>query len=281
MRWGFLDPDVTTIPALVIFHLLAAYAMLYTNPDIGLIVATILLSIFTGFGITVGYHRYFAHHGFKAPKAVAYILAILGSIALQGPLRWWVGHHRAHHRAPDTDDDPYNARKGFWYSHVLWLKRQNWGVDESEDHPYFKMTRDIGADKFLALISNQWVYLAVFLFILSFLVIVAFGFTAFLWLVAVRLVIVWNVTFAVNSVTHRWGYRNYETNDLSTNHPVVGVLALGEGWHNNHHAYPRLAQHGHKWWELDLSWKLIQLLEAVGLARDVKRLDDRVTSGER
>lgn len=272
MRLSSHNPGVEIVPALLIFHAFAAYAVFFTTPSVHLVITTLVLYVVTGLGITVGYHRYFAHLGFKTPKAVAYTLAIVGSAACQGPLRWWVGHHRAHHRGPDTESDPYNARRGFWYSHLLWLHAQDWAVDESEDHPYAAMTRDIAADRSLAFLSNFWVYMTVFVILLPLAVIAFFGFEVFLWTVAVRLVIVWNITFAVNSVTHRWGYRNYPTDDLSTNHPLVGMLALGEGWHNNHHSKPRLAQHGHKWWEFDLSWKLIQLLEILGLARDVKRL---------
>lgn len=275
MRLSSLNIDVATIPTLLVFHALAAYAVFFTAPGMELVITTLVLCVVTGLGITVGYHRYFAHYSFKANKPVAYALAILGSVTWQGPLRWWVGHHRAHHRGPDTERDPYNARRGFWYSHLLWLNTQDWDVSGREDHPYAAITRDIAADRFLVQLSNTWVYITVFIVFLPLIVTAVFGFEVFLWIVAVRLVVVWNTTFAVNSVTHRWGYRNYRTNDLSTNHPLIGILALGEGWHNNHHAMPRLAQHGHRWWEFDLSWKLIQLLQILGLATDVKRLNEK------
>lgn len=259
---------------LLFFHILAGYAVFFTDPGRDLVIVTAILCVITGAGITVGFHRYFAHHGFKTNKAVGYMLAVLGSVTCQGPLRWWVGHHRAHHRGPDTERDPYDARRGFWYPHLLWLHGQSFRVEEDKDHPYAEITRDIAADSFLRFLSKEKIYIGLFVILLPLVIIASFGFEVFLWTIAVRLVVVWHTTFSVNSVTHRWGYRNYDTSDRSTNHPVVGILALGEGWHNNHHAMPRLAQHGHKWWEFDLSWKLIQLMQVLGLATDVKRLKD-------
>jgi len=274
MELGSRMRGLELLAVLLFFHLLAGYAVFFTEPDSGLVITTLVLCVITGAGITVGFHRYFAHHGFKTNKAVAYLLALLGSAACQGPVRWWVGHHRAHHRGPDTERDPYDARRGFWYSHLFWMYGENFRVQEEQTHPYAGITRDIAADPFLSFLSKESIYVGVFIILLPSTVFVLFGPEVFLWTVAVRLVVVWHTTFSVNSVTHRWGYRNYETSDRSSNHPVVGILALGEGWHNNHHAMPRLAQHGHKWWEFDLSWKLIQLLEAVGLATDVKRLEN-------
>lgn len=263
---------IEIVGVIVLVHFLAIYAVFFTTPTSATLVAAAVALLVTGLGITIGFHRYFCHHAFKAGKATAYTLAILGSAAFQGPLRWWVGHHRCHHRNPDGDGDPYDARQGFWYPHLLWLLGEDWDVGGNPNHPYAALAKDIAADPFLRFWSKRWVYFSVHNVFLPLGLIAGFGFDAFLWLFAVRLVVTWHITFAVNSAAHRWGYRNYETDDRSTNNPLVGFLAFGEGWHNNHHAKPSLAQHGHKWWEFDLSWQVIQLMAWLGLITGVKRL---------
>jgi stearoyl-CoA desaturase (delta-9 desaturase) len=182
MQFRFTTTGIEVIAVLLFYHVLAGYAVLFTTPDADLVLVTLALCVITGLGITVGFHRYFTHLGFKTNKAVAYLLAIIGSAACQGPIRWWVGHHRAHHRGPDTERDPYNARRGFWYSHVLWMYAQDWGVDESEHHPYAGMTRDIAADPFLSFLSRQWVYIGLFIVLLPLVVVALFGYEVFLGL---------------------------------------------------------------------------------------------------
>jgi stearoyl-CoA desaturase (delta-9 desaturase) len=194
-------------------------------------------------------------------------LATCGVLALQRSPLEWVSHHRMHHAGVDTHLDPHNARKGFWWSHLFWMCHHQPQFTDMKKMKRF--ARDIVADPYLNWLTNH--YAQVGLQVALGLALLIFGGIDYVvWGVFVRLVVTYHVTWLVNSATHKWGYRNYETDDLSSNTWWVGILAFGEGWHNNHHAHQDVAPAGHKWWEFDLTWQVIKLMRVFGWAYDIK-----------
>jgi stearoyl-CoA desaturase (Delta-9 desaturase) len=237
----------------------------------------------TGFGITVGYHRLFTHRSFKTTRAVRALLAVLGSMAVEGPLIEWVATHRKHHRFSDHPGDPHSphlehapgwrgALRGLGHAHVGWMLR---GKDMANPARYAK---DLVADRDLRLISRTfplWVMagLAVpFGLGVAFTGSVVGGLTGLLWGGAVRVFLLHHVTFSINSLCHYFGRTPFATGDQSRNLAWLAPLAFGEGWHNNHHAFPTSARHGLRRWQLDPGGWLIAGLERCHLARDVIRI---------
>jgi fatty-acid desaturase len=234
----------------------------------GAVLTAVILYFVTGmFGITLGYHRLLTHRTFKAPKWVERVLATCGTLALQRSPLEWVAHHRMHHAYSDTDLDPHNAREGFWWSHMGWMTRYK--PDLHDRAKLRKFARDIAADPYMMWLAGEapqiilQVALGLTLLFLG-------GWSYVIWGVFVRTAVVYHVTWFVNSATHKWGYRNYQSEDLASNVWWVGLLAFGEGWHNNHHTYPEVAPAGHRWYEIDITWYVIKAMRALGLAWDVK-----------
>ena len=204
------------------------------------------------------------------------MLGIAGSMACQGDLYWWCAIHRKHHQHSDEDHDPHSPHVGdggrikrFIYSHLGWLFR----TEQPDQDRYIP---DLKSDKDLKIISDLfpfWVLLSLIIPAVLGGVISGtwFGaFTGFLWGGLVRIFFEHHVTWSVNSVCHIWGSQPYESHDHSRNNPIVGVLALGEGWHNNHHAFPTSARHGLAWWQFDSSWIFIKMMSWVGMAKKIK-----------
>jgi sn-1 stearoyl-lipid 9-desaturase len=256
----------TMIIALIIFHIGAICAFLpglFSWQAVG--VAVLLHWITGGLGITLGWHRLLSHRSFQVPKWLEYFFAFCGTLALQGGIIWWVGLHRHHHLHSDEDVDHHDSKKGFIWSHVRWMC---FDVPAESDIPRF--TKDIADDPFYQFLNNYFFPLQVVLG----LVLYAIGSWPFVfWGVFARLVIVYHCTWLVNSATHKFGYRNFETTDNSTNCWWVAITTYGEGWHNNHHAYQYSARHGMKWWEIDITWMTIQVLQLLGLATKVKLVE--------
>ncbi|MEZ6089087.1 MAG: fatty acid desaturase [Pirellulaceae bacterium] len=236
-------------------------------------------------GINVCYHRLLTHRGFKCPLWLEHSLALLGICNLQDSPARWVAIHRMHHQHSDHQADPHTPRAGFWWSHVGWVLYRN--RDHDRTSHFERYVRDLLRDPFYLKLEIQWRWFGIFIShaLLYYVAGAAVGYylqgtidsavqmglSWFFWGVLVRVVIVLHGTWAVNSLTHVIGYRNYETRDDSRNHWLVALLTHGEGWHNNHHASPRAAAHGHKWWEFDMAWWVIRSMEMVGLATDVVR----------
>jgi stearoyl-CoA desaturase (delta-9 desaturase) len=248
----------------------------------GVVLATLGLYVFGTLGINLCYHRLLAHRGFAVPRWLEHIFAILGVCCLQDTPARWVAVHRRHHQHADEQDDPHSPLVNFFWGHMGWLMVEN--RDLLRLGIYDRYSRDILQDRFyVSLERNNWLWVI----LLSWLVFFAGGFAAALavgssttgatqfalsvlvWGVFLRTVMVWHITWSVNSVAHLWGYRNYETDEGSRNNVLVGLISNGEGWHNNHHAAPRSARHGHRWWEFDVTYLTIRLLAALGLARRV------------
>jgi sn-1 stearoyl-lipid 9-desaturase len=258
--------DWTMIIALVIFHIGAICAFLpglFSWQAVG--VAVLLHWITGGLGITLGWHRLLSHRSFQVPKWLEYFFALCGTLALQGGIIWWVGLHRHHHLHSDEDVDHHDSKKGFLWSHVRWMCYE---IPAESDIPRF--TKDLVSDKFYNFLNDYFFPLQVVLGVLLYLI---GGWPYVFWGVFARLVIVYHCTWLVNSATHKFGYRNFETTDNSTNCWWVALTTYGEGWHNNHHAYQYSARHGMKWWELDITWITIQVLQLLGLATKVKLVE--------
>jgi stearoyl-CoA desaturase (delta-9 desaturase) len=269
------------VATMALAHLLALLAVLpYFFSWTGFWLAIIGV-IVSASGINVGYHRMLAHKGISCSKRVEHCLAVLGVLAYQFGPAYWVAIHRRHHQASDAKRDPHSPSAGFFWAHIGWLFRATPNTDQAAILKRY--AGDLLEDPFYAwleanahwgrIVAASWlVYFFVGLLV-SFLgggdtsEAVQFGASLLVWGAAVRTVVVWHVTFAVNSVCHCWGYRNYATRDDSRNNPLVGIFAFGEGWHNNHHAFPRSARHGHRWWEFDLAWLIIKGLAALGLVK--------------
>ncbi|MBD2210973.1 fatty acid desaturase [Nostoc linckia FACHB-104] len=228
-------------------------------------VALFLHWLFGSIGVCLGYHRLLSHRSFKVPRFVEYAIAILGALSLQGGPIFWVAGHRLHHaHTEDEEKDPYSARKGFWWSHMMWIFYPR---AEFFNYDYYqRFAPDLVRDPFYRWLNRNFLVLqlpvALLLYALG-------GWSFVVYGVFVRCVVLWHTTWLINSVTHMWGYRTFEINDNSRNLWWAAILTYGEGWHNNHHAYPHVAKCGWRWWELDITWWAIWCLKTVGLAKDL------------
>jgi len=272
------------LTTIIVIHTLAVVAFL---PGLfvwwGIPILIIGNFIFGSFGINLGYHRLLTHSSVKMPRWLERLSVLCGVCCLEGSPLWWVAIHRMHHQHSDAAEDPHSPQKSFFWGHMQWIFTANPQRDTLST--YEKYCPDLMSDKFLRWLhrKDRWVqiYLLHGLLIGVIGTIIAFlvhGFTnealwlgaqIFLWAFAVRTVYVWHITWLVNSAAHRWGYQNYRTNDKSRNNWVVALLTNGEGWHNNHHAAPRAASHGHRWWEIDLTYSFLRGLKLIGLAQEI------------
>jgi len=244
-----------------------------------------VMYLLTAAGVTVGYHRLFTHKSFQTPRPVAFILGVLGSMAVEGPLLHWAATHRRHHQHSDDEHDPHSPHafgdsmlgtlRGLWHAHMGWLFVHN-------PQRLAEYVPDLCRDPVIRAVSAlfpMWVLLGLLVpATLGGLLTMSWmgALLGFIWGGLVRIFLVHHVTWSVNSVCHLWGWRPFRSHDESRNNPILGILALGEGWHNNHHAFPASARHGLRWWEFDLSYLVIRAMGWVGLARDI-----RVPSPER
>lgn len=247
-------------------------------------VALVVMSIITGLGVSTGYHRLLAHRSFKTNRFLKIFFTVGGAMAGQGPPLIWVAHHRRHHRIADKPGDPHSpwfddeegvrgAIKGLWHSHLGWL------FDTKLTSDPVRYCPDLARDKDIRFISRYFVTFVLAGIVLPGLIGLALtgtlaGFlTGMLWGGLVRMFIGNHVTYAVNSIGHYFGRRRFDTPDESRNVAWLSILSFGESWHNNHHAFPRSANHGMRWWEIDLSAITIRLMELTGVAWDVIRID--------
>lgn len=247
-----------TIPALFMFSWENLAAMLIGN------------WIVESLGVGLGYHRLLTHRSFKAPKWLEYLLTIFGTMSIQSEPYKWVATHRIHHQFTDTDKDPHSPRPGFWWAHIIWIMH---GTAQDHDEATMKKyVPDLLKDKFHVLLAK---YFYVPTIISAFIFYAIGGWSMVLWGVFVRVVFGWHSTWFVNSASHYWGTRRFETNDDSTNNWWVALLTFGEGWHNNHHAYPTSARHGLKWYEFDMNWLTIQLFKKLGWAKQIRVYEEK------
>lgn len=265
--------------------LLIAILLLWgTAMDVTSLALLLGMSAFTALGVTVGFHRLCTHRAFRAPAPVRFIFAAAGSMAVQGPVITWCAEHRRHHLHSDSEGDPHSPHMsehgswgdGFWammrgayHAHIGWLLGPR-------SRGLGRYSKDLQRDPVLVAVDRQfpiWVLIGLFIpTVIGGLVSMSLygALLGFLWGGLVRVLVVHHVTWSVNSICHLWGTRPFDSGDESRNNAIVGILALGEGWHNNHHAFPASARHGLRWWELDASWWVIKALAAVGLAKDIR-----------
>lgn len=289
-RLGILRPEsplranIPIVLGVIGFHVLALLACIpWLFSWSGLAWAVAGLYLFGTLGINVGFHRLLTHRGFACPRWLEKTLTILGVCCWQNSPINWVAVHRKHHQHSDDGSDPHSPNESFFWSHMGWFMVIDPGLDAVA--MYDRYARDLIQDRFFKRLERptawatihriQWATffaagaLVGGLWTASWLGALQLGLSWLVWGVFVRTVAVWHITWSVNSVTHVWGYRNYETKDNSRNNWLVGLISNGEGWHNNHHAAPRCAAHGLRWFELDVSYLTIRAFGLVGLAWDV------------
>ena len=223
-------------------------------------------------GITLCYHRMLTHGSFKVPRPVKYFFTFCGMMSAEGSPVFWVATHRKHHALSDQEGDPHSPRDGFMWSHLFWMQPKR--TNEEIDGMVKRWAPDIWKDPFQRFFHNNY-GIILFSSIVPFYLVGEYlldgiGLSMVLWGFCMRMVVVYHGTWFVNSATHVWGYRTYETRDDSKNLWWVGLLAYGEGWHNNHHAFQRLARYGHRWWELDITYAVIWTLKKLGIASAVQ-----------
>lgn len=278
------------------YHLVALLALLpWFFSWTGVVLAVLGLYVFGSLGINLCYHRLLTHRGLVCPKWLEHGFAILAICCMQDTPARWVAVHRRHHEHSDRQDDPHSPLVTFLWGHVGWMLVEN--RDLVRLGIYDRYAKDILRDPFYRRMEKSLLYPA-FLFgswAVFFLGGIAarllaggslseafqFGTSLLIWGVFVRTVVVWHITWSVNSAAHLWGYRTYETDEQSRNNWFVALISNGEGWHNNHHADSRSARHGHQWWEIDVVFLTIRALEAVGLARDVRRPEPKSVTSEK
>jgi len=221
-----------------------------------------------GWGITLGFHRLLTHQSFSAPRWVARALALCGSLAVQGGPVIWVATHRLHHAHSDRDLDPHDSGKGFWWSHIGWIFYRDPKRASFENCKNY--AKDLVADPFMLFLDRYYIHLQI---VLGLLLLLAGGWSFLVWGIFVRLVVGWHSTWLVNSASHMYGYQTYDSRDKSRNCWWVALITFGEGWHNNHHAFPRSARHGLRWWELDTSFLILRVLAAFRMVSDLRITD--------
>lgn len=219
-------------------------------------------------GICMTYHRTLSHKSLKLRNPAKFIGLLCGVISGEGTPLMWAATHRVHHSRSDLHGDPHSPLDGPWWSHLFWMFINSNGRRQELLYKHF--TPDLAKDKTMQFFDRTY---GLWLFGSGILLYLIGGWPFVFWALCARMVFAYHSTWFVNSATHLWGYRNYKTTDQSRNLWWVALLAYGEGWHNNHHAHPRLAKAGHRWWELDPTWWAIAFLRSIGQAYDV---DDRV-----
>jgi len=272
--WNFFG---VTVPFLV----LALAIVLLWGRGCGWVPLGLMLVMYcvTGLGVTLGYHRLFTHRAFETTPVMKVILIIMGSMSTEGTLLTWVAQHRRHHQSPDQEGDPHSPHVHedggkrllgrFWHSHIGWFLKP-------ADPDLYRYVADLWRDPLVRRtggLFKLWV-------VLGLVLPAAIGglitrtwtgaFLGMIWGGFVRMFLIHHVTWSINSVCHLWGGRTFRTPDHSRNNAIFGILAFGEGWHNNHHAFPNSARHGLKWWQIDTSYLIIRGMEKLGLAWNVK-----------
>jgi stearoyl-CoA desaturase (delta-9 desaturase) len=262
-KHGRLNWNTTVF--MVIFHAgaIAALFMPFTWTTLTVIVG--LWWISGSLGVGMGFHRLLTHRGYKTPRLLEYFLTLCGLLALEGGAINWVVTHRIHHSKTDRPGDPHTPRDGRWWSHMGWILRGT-----SQQHEKSVMLRyapDLMKDSIHVWMNHLYF---IPLILSGFVLLAVGGWPLVFWGVFFRVAVNLQFTWLVNSATHLWGSRRFETTDDSTNSWWVALLTFGEGWHNNHHAHPRAARHGLAWYEIDINWWGIRSLQFLGLARNIR-----------
>lgn len=253
---------------LLVFHI-GAIAALFMWSWKAIAVSAFLWWVSGSFGIGMGYHRLLTHRGYKVPKWLEYLMTICGTMAMEGGPIFWVVTHRIHHAYTDADGDPHTPRDGAWWAHIGWIL-----TGTAQQYPQEVQERyvpDLLKDPVHVWINRLWwmplVVVGLALFAIG-------GWPFLLWCTFFRVTFGLHATWLVNSATHMWGTRRFVTTDDSKNNWWVALLSFGEGWHNNHHAHPVAARHGLAWYEIDFNWWGIRTMQALGLAKGIKLINE-------
>ena len=257
-------PNFFTTLVLVILHV-GAIAALFQFSWKAVLITAALYWMTIGWGISLGYHRLHTHRSYQCPRFLEYFFALCGALTLEGGPIFWVATHRIHHQKSDQAGDPHSPRDGAFWAHIGWILFGE--TNHNNTKMMAKYAPDLAKHRFYLFLNNyHWVptiALAAILYAFG-------GLPLVLLAICVRIVVGLHSTWLVNSATHMFGSRRFETKDDSRNSWWVALLTFGEGWHNNHHAHPTSARHGLAWYEFDISWISLKLMKLVGLAKGVR-----------
>jgi stearoyl-CoA desaturase (delta-9 desaturase) len=218
-------------------------------------------------GVTAGYHRYFSHRTYKTSRAFQFFLAVLAQSSSQKGVLWWASHHRVHHKLSDQPGDVHSpVQNSVFYAHVGWI------FDDTEETRWDKI-RDFAKYPELRWLNKYWAVPPAVLATACFLIA---GWPGLFIGFFLSTVLLWHNTFLINSLTHIWGTKRFDTTDQSRNNMVTALLTLGEGWHNNHHHYQSSCRQGFYWWEVDVTYYVLRMLSWVGLVWDIRPVPERV-----
>ncbi|RMG09162.1 MAG: acyl-CoA desaturase, partial [Planctomycetota bacterium] len=255
------------------FHVAAGVlAYLAGLPSVEAVLLAVGMYFARMFVVTAGYHRYFSHRTFKTSRAFQFLLALGAMTTLQKGVLWWAAHHRHHHRFSDQPEDLHSPRRGFWWAHVGWILSDRYTetrYDKIKDFAKYPELRFFNSE--LVMVLTFAALCAAFYF--------GLGFQALVYGCFVSTVFLWHGTFTINSLTHLVGKRVYATSDDSRNSLILALITLGEGWHNNHHYYQTAACQGFRWYEIDITYAILRLLEKLGIVWDLRGVPAEVVDG--
>ncbi|MCB1586213.1 MAG: acyl-CoA desaturase [Xanthomonadales bacterium] len=271
--------DWVRIVPFILIHV-ACLGVIWTGTSTTAVVIFLITYLLRMFAITAFYHRYFSHRTFKTHRFTQTLFAMIGASATQrGPL-WWAAHHRHHHKHSDKKTDKHSPKNGFLHSHMQWfLKQENFQTDTSKVKDFAKYSELRFIDRFDILFP---ILLIMVLFIIGeffqhfFPSLNTDGWQLVVWGYFISTVLLSHITFCINSLAHVYGKQDYHTNDDSKNNLILAVLTLGEGWHNNHHCAPGTVKQGFKWWQIDISFYVLKLMEKLGLVWDLRYPNEKV-----
>lgn len=245
------------------------FYLYYSPPSIGLTLFTFLLLFVTGISITGGYHRYFAHRTYRTNRFIEGILLFLGSMTAQGSALRWSFDHRNHHAFVDTDDDPYSINKGFWYAHFLWILEKPRPIEKKLVSDLLRNPLIVIQDKYYntsMILTNFIVFLFTGWLFNDYLGALVFG-------LFFRMFMLHHFTWFINSLAHTWGDKPFCTEQTAVDNYLISLLTFGEGYHNYHHTYANDYRNGIRWYHFDPTKWTIWLLNKMGMASDLKRMD--------
>lgn len=263
---------VTSMPFFLV-HVLAVVGVVWLGWSWKWFGVAVASYYFRMFFVTGGYHRYFSHQTYKTSRVFQFLLAFFAQTSTQKGALWWAGHHRIHHKLSDKPGDIHSMKlEGFWWSHVGWILSTKHEETEWDQIPEFKKYPEL---RFL----NHWHVLPTVIFATTLWLVGSWH--ALVWGYLVSTVLLWHGTFTINSLSHWLGRRRYATTDESRNSLTLAIVTMGEGWHNNHHYYPRATNQGFFWWEIDATYYILRALSVVGIVWDLqtppKKIRDRVS----
>src|SRR5688572_15335201 len=242
-------------------HIVAIVGVIVTGWSWSGLALAMALYFVRMFAVTAGYHRYFSHRTYKMGRVMQFVMAFLGTLAVQKGVLWWAAHHRRHHKHSDEELDVHSAKqRGFYHAHIGWIL-----ADENDETDWARI-KDFA--KYPELVWLNQHYLLPVVAMGAVLAAVG-GWWALLWGLFVSTTLLWHGTFTINSLAHLIGKRRYATTDDSRKHWLLSVLTLGEGWHNNHHYYQRSTNQGFYWWEIDVSYYILRAMQWMRLVSDI------------